>query len=278
MQPLDALVLVVVGVAVGAYAAAIGAGGGFLITPLLLLRYSGALPVEVTAASLTVVAISSAVSSAVAAVRRRIDYGVTALLAVSTIPMALVGAAVTDLLPRRLFALGVAGLLLALAGYLVLRPRALFVRPVAGGWRREFRESASGDTYVYTVPVVRAVLGASAAAFVSAVSGIGGGPFHVPVATRVARIPHHLAVPAVQVVIMTLSVVVVAYHLASGHVGEPMRDVPWLGVGVVLGNPAGQWLNRRLGEGALTRALAAGLLLISVRTAWGALAPWWQAP
>lgn len=275
MPPLEALLLVVVGVAIGAYAAAIGAGGGFLITPLLLLRYSNALPVEVTAASLTVVAISAAVSSGVAAAGRRIDYGVTALLAVSTVPAGLVGAAVTDFLPRRVFALGVAALLFALAVYLVARPRALFVTPVRGGWRREFREGGSGDTYVYQVPVVKAVLGASVAALVSAVSGIGGGPFHVPVATRIARIPHRLAVPAVQVVIMTLSVVVVAYHLASGHAGEPMRDVPWLGIGVVVGNPAGQWLNRRLGEGPLTRALAAGLLLISVRTAWGALAPLW---
>jgi hypothetical protein len=40
---------------------------------------------------------------------------------------------------------------------------------------------------------------------------------------------------------------------------------------VLLGNPGGLWLNHRLGEGPLTRALAAGLLLISLRTAWGAL-------
>jgi uncharacterized membrane protein YfcA len=161
-------------------------------------------------------------------------------------------------------------LLLALAAYLMLRPRALFVNPVRRGWRREFTTGA--DVYVYRVPIREAVLGAASAALLSAVSGIGGGPFHVPVATRVARVPHHLAVPAVQVVILSLSVVVVAYHIAAGHIGAPMRDVPWLGLGVVLGNPAGQWAGRRLGEGPLTRALAAGLLLISLRTAWGALA------
>ncbi|MCC6236004.1 MAG: sulfite exporter TauE/SafE family protein [Dehalococcoidia bacterium] len=269
MTGLEASLLLLVGFLVGAYAAAIGAGGGFLITPLLLLRYPSALPVEVTAASLTVVAISAGVSSALGAIGKRIDYGVTALLAVSTVPTALLGAALTDLVPRTLFALGIAVLLLALAVYLTLRPRALFVTPVRRGWRREFTER--GDTYVYTVPVARAVLGAAGAAFVSALSGIGGGPFHVPVATRIARIPHRLAVPSVQVTILTLSVVVVAFHLVAGHAGPPMADVPWLGVGAVLGNPVGQWVGRRLGEGPLTRALAAGLVLISLRTAWGAL-------
>jgi uncharacterized membrane protein YfcA len=83
VPPLEATLLVVVGVAVGAYATAIGAGGGFLITPLLLLRYEAALPVEVTTASLTVVAISAAASSLLAAIGRRIDYGVTAFLAAS---------------------------------------------------------------------------------------------------------------------------------------------------------------------------------------------------
>jgi uncharacterized membrane protein YfcA len=261
---------VLVGAAVGAYAAAIGAGGGFLITPLLLLRYTDADPVEVTAASLTVVALSAGVSSVVAARARRIDYPVTAMLAASTVPAALLGAALTGFVPRHVFALGISMLLLALAVYLIWQPRALFVNPLRRGWRREI-EDGRGDRYVYRVPVERAVLGASAAAFVSAISGIGGGPFHVPVATRVARMPHRLAVPAVQVIIFTLSVVVVAYHLAAGHIGPPMADVPWLGIGVVAGNPAGQWLNRRLGEGPLTRALAAGLLLIGLRTAWGAL-------
>ncbi len=182
---------------------------------------------------------------------------------------ALLGAALTDLVPRRAFALGIAALLLVLAAYLTMRPRALFVTPVRRGWRREFTES--GDTYVYTVPVARAVLGAASAAFVSALSGIGGGPFHVPVATRIARIPHRLAVPSVQVTILTLSLVVVGFHLVAGHVGPPMADVPWLGVGAVAGNPVGQWVGRRLGEGPLTRALAAGLVLIGLRTAWGVL-------
>ncbi len=45
-----------------------------------------------------------------------------------------------------------------------------------------------------------------------------------------------------------------------------MQDVPALAVGVLAANPLGRLAQRRLGEGALLRALAAGLLLVSLST------------
>ena len=48
---------------------------------------------------------------------------------------------------------------------------------------------------------------------------------------------------------------------------RPMRDVPALGLGVIASVPVGRRLNRKLGKGPLTRILALGLLLVSVRTA-----------
>jgi uncharacterized membrane protein YfcA len=43
VTPFKVLLLVGLGLAVGAYSGAVGAGGGFLLTPLLLLRHSEAL-------------------------------------------------------------------------------------------------------------------------------------------------------------------------------------------------------------------------------------------
>ena len=54
MEPIEAVLLVVVGAAIGAYASAIGSGGGFIIAPLLLLRHEDSTPPEITAASLSV--------------------------------------------------------------------------------------------------------------------------------------------------------------------------------------------------------------------------------
>jgi uncharacterized membrane protein YfcA len=85
------------------------------------------------------------------------------------------------------------------------------------------------------------------------------------------HIPHTLAVPIAQVVNTSMAVMIVSYHVAAGHAGDPMSDVPALGLGVVVAVPFGRRLGRRLGEGPLMRFLAAGLILVSLRTALFAL-------
>ena len=50
MSPVEFLALIGAGAAIGLYATVVGAGGGFLLTPLLLLRHEDALPAEITMA------------------------------------------------------------------------------------------------------------------------------------------------------------------------------------------------------------------------------------
>jgi uncharacterized membrane protein YfcA len=270
MDPIEALLLVLLGAAIGAYASAIGSGGGFIIAPLLLLRHETSTPAEITAASLTVVLILSSMSSALYWRAGRLDWRLALVLATAAIPGALLGGVLTSLLPRQAFGLGIAALLLAIGIRMIARPRVLIREPRPGGWHREFLDGR-GQLYLYRVPLGQALAGTTAASFVAALSGIGGGPFFMPLATRAMRLPHAVAVAVAQVVFVGLAGTAVILHLLAGHVGEPLRDVPWLGAGVLLGNPGGVWLNHKLGEGLLTRALAIGLLAIGIRTAWGAL-------
>ena len=65
--------LVLLGIAVGTYGTMIGAGGGFVLVPLLLILYPGKPPEAITSISLAVVFLNAA-SGTVAYVRqRRID-------------------------------------------------------------------------------------------------------------------------------------------------------------------------------------------------------------
>ena len=255
-----------IGFAVGVYAGSVGAGGGFLFAPILLLRYPEAPPEEITTATLAAVAVANAAAAGYAWMHRRVDRPLSGALVAAALPAALVGAAATSLMPRVAFALAF-GLLLAFTGiYLARRPVAEFAEPLRAGWQRELRDRA-GVTFQYRVPVWRSLFAAAAAAGVSTLVGLGGGLFYTPLGVRVMRIPHAVAVPTAQVLITAVSTGGVALHLIAGHTGDPLNDMPLLTAGVIVSVPLARRLHDRLGEGLLTRALAAGIFLVGVQTA-----------
>ena len=270
MPPIEeSLLLVLAGFLIGAYSISIGAGGGFLIAPLLLIRYPDADPEVITTASLTAVVITSLASSAIVIPEGRVDLPVALAIASVAVPAGIVGALGTVALPREAFAIGFALLLVLLALYIILSPRAPEPSPDDRGLQRHL-EDRDGTIFSYRIPVRRSIAPNIGMAFVSALAGIGGGPIGIPIMTRIMRIPHAIAVPTIQVKTAIYSAVVVLFHLALGDAGDPMADIPFLGLGVIVANPFGQRLRRTLGEGPLMRALAFGLFLVAARTACGA--------
>ena len=258
--------LLVVGFVIGVYAGSVGAGGGFLFAPILLWRYPEAPPEEITTATLAAVALANAVAAAYAWLHGRVDRPLAGALVVAALPAALLGAAATSLMPRAAFALAF-GLLLVFTGiYLIWQPLARFVEPLRSGWSRELRDRA-GVSFSYRVPVWRSLVAAAGAAGISTLVGLGGGLFYTPLAVRVMRIPHALAVPTAQVLITAVAAAGVGLHLVAGHTGDPLNDMPPLTVGVIASVPIARKLHDRLGEGLLTRALAAGIFLVGVQTA-----------
>ena len=68
------LLLIPLGFAVGAYGTLVGAGGGFVLVPALLLIYPDQPPSSVTSISLAVVFVNASSGSAAYARLKRIDY------------------------------------------------------------------------------------------------------------------------------------------------------------------------------------------------------------
>ena len=83
--------LLPVGVFIGAFGTLIGAGGGFVLTPILLLVYPHDNPEIITSISLAVVFFNAFSGSAAYARMQRIDYRSGVLFALATIPGAAVG-------------------------------------------------------------------------------------------------------------------------------------------------------------------------------------------
>ena len=118
----DLILLGLLGAVVGVFGTLVGAGGGFILTPVLLVLYPTASPTTITSISLVVVFFNALSGSLAYARQRRIDYRSGAAFAAATIPGSILGALVVADSPRRLFD-ALTGLLLAGLAVWLLRSR-----------------------------------------------------------------------------------------------------------------------------------------------------------
>src|SRR5579872_5711044 len=98
-----ALLLALLGVGVGAFGTVVGAGGGFILTPILLLVYPHDSPRTITAISLTAVFFNAASGTTAYLRQRLVDIRSGSVFAAATIPGAIGGALLTGIVSRRLF-------------------------------------------------------------------------------------------------------------------------------------------------------------------------------
>jgi uncharacterized membrane protein YfcA len=264
--------LVPVGLAIGAYGTLIGAGGGFVLVPLLLLAYPGASPETVASISLAVVFFNALVGSLAYARMGRIDYPSGALFAAATVPGAILGALTTAFIPRRLFDGVLGGLLVLGAAALVLRrPVETATRP-AGGWSRVVVER-DGTTHAFTYDPRLGAAVSVVVGYLSSVFGIGGGVLHVPILARLLHFPIHVATATSHFTLAVMALTATVVHVVTGAFHQGFRRTAALAIGVVLGAPLGAWLSRRLHGQWILRNLALALALVGLRLVVGALAP-----
>src|SRR6478609_7577829 len=110
------------GFLIGAYGTLIGAGGGSLLVPALLILLPRESPATVTAISLAVV-FFNAYSGTIAYVRMgRVDYRCGVLFTLAGLPGAVLGTLLVQEVPRWLFDPSFGLLLLVMGAFLVAKP------------------------------------------------------------------------------------------------------------------------------------------------------------
>ena len=265
---LELFLMALLGLAVGAYGTIIGAGGGFILVPLLLFIFPGYGPEKATAISLAVVWANATSGSIAYARQRRIDYVTGGLFALSAIPGVIAGALLVHLVPERAFSVMFGLLLLAIVGVLLLHPRASTIRePLAeGGLLVRTIVTKDGVTYRYAYRVWQAVALSLAVGFASSLFGIGGGVIHVPAMIMLFRIPVPFAVATSHFILACMAAGGTLVHLANGTLsGRALQQAGALGIGAVVGAQAGAWLSHRLSGQAVLRLLALALVVLAAR-------------
>jgi uncharacterized membrane protein YfcA len=258
--------LVLLGVGVGAVGTLVGAGGGFLLTPVLLLVYPHDSPQTLTAISLAAVWANSTSGSAAYAWQRRIDIRSGLVFGAATLPGAVGGALVVQFVPRRAFDAIMAAALAGVALWIGMHGERR--EPRRNGTERHIVDR-SGHEWVYRVPIVRGAVVSVFVGFASSFLGIGGGVFHVPILVAGLGFPTHIATATSHFVLAQMSAAGVVTHAVQGtyHVGHGLRRAVAIGAGVVVGAQLGARLSTRVPALAIERLLAVALLLVAVRLA-----------
>lgn len=265
------LLLALVGAAVGVFGTLVGAGGGFILTPVLLVLYPGTSPSTITAISLVVVFFNALSGSIAYAQQRRIDYRSGVVFAAATIPGSIAGVLVVGIAPRRLFDVLTAFLLVGAAAFLLLGRRGVRRSVRFTGARRAITDRA-GTTYEYAVNVRLGVLYSVGVGFVSSFLGIGGGIIHVPLMVGALGFPVHIATATSHFVLANMAAAGSLTHIFTGAFssGTGIHRAVALSIGVVGGAQVGAWLSQKIGGATIQRLLALALVALAARLLIGA--------
>lgn len=248
MEILGAIIL---GLTVGLVGTLIGAGGGFLLTPVFLFLYPGLSASEITAMSLVAVAANSTSGSIGYALRRQIHWRSVFLYAICAVPGVLLGVEIGRVVDRHLFDLLFGGFLFVMAIYIVVRSRKKRAAGVVNFWHA--KNMILGSFVSFFVGILSSLL------------GIGGGIVHVPMLSEIMKYPLHIAAGTSHAILAMTSLVAVVDHWQAGDLTPINPLLPYLCVGLVVGAQAGAHYSSRIASKVILRVLAGALLFASLR-------------
>lgn len=251
--------LLPLGFLVGCYGTLVGAGGGSVLVPLLLLLEPHETPATITAISLAVVFFNAYAGTFAYLRMGRIDFQAGWLFTIASLPGAILGTLLVHELPRQLFDPLFGVLLLGIGTYLFLHP--------TGGQRDGVADDASAADRRLLVGSV----GSAYIAVLSSLMGIGGGIIHVPFLMRVLRMPAHTATATSHFVLTFMALAATTTHVSLGELTRGVPQTMYLAVGVMMGAPLGATLSSKLEGSLIIRLLAFALGLVGLRLLWRAL-------
>ena len=281
--------LVPLGFLVGAYGTLIGAGGGFVLMPILLLLYPNEPPDLLAAISLAVVFFNAGSGSVAYGRMRRIDYKSGLALACATIPGAVLGAITTGYVPRRTFDVLLGGLMILVSAFLLFRPMRGEEEPRIVAALRAKRDGAGEPEGVRSLNSVGLLTPSGSRApaidtdrlgsynlglglalsfvvgYLSSLLGIGGGIIHVPALVQLFGFPVHVATATSHFILAIMALAGTAVHVSTGTFVHGTRRMAMLAVGVVVGAQLGAYFSSRLHGRWIIRGLAVALGLVGIR-------------
>lgn len=267
---METLPLILAGFIIGSFGTLIGAGGGFILVPMLLIFYPQLGPEVTTAVSMAVVCVN-AISGTVAYARSgRIDYKAGIVFALCTIPGSVLGALTVQYIPTDVFNIIFGIMLVLLAAYLFYKNSAtshLAVSLPGKGHTSHTLTDRDGVSYTYcynsqTGNIISLLVG-----YISPLLGIGGGIIHVPAMVNWLKFPVHIATATSHFILAIMATATVITHATMGTYQNPeiQHMILYLALGVVPGAQLGAFFSHRLKSSVILQVLSGCMVLVGIR-------------
>ena len=269
------ILLITLGFVVGTLGTLIGAGGGFILVPLLIIMQPAFSPEIITAISMAIVA-CNAISGSVAFISsKRVDFKAGLIFALFTIPGSILGVLTTRYISRDIFDILFGIVLLALALFLFFKggEEKSNSKPAVHkkGWVHQRITDKWNEVYNYSYDIRKGSLLSLFVGYFSPLLGIGGGIIHVPAMAEWLNFPVHIATATSHFILAIMATVSVIVHIYNGNYNDPLifKMVLWLGIGVIFGAQMGAFLSRKMNGKFIIKALAVSLGLVGIRILMG---------
>ena len=266
---MDPLWLILLGFGTGAYGVLVGAGGGFILGPALLIFFDIE-PQVVAGTALSLVAVNSI--SGTVAYRRMglVDYRSGLMFAAAAIPGAVLAPFVLAEVAGDTFRLLFGVLLVGLGLQMLVRPRlpedsSAEAKRSAGSMVRSRQVvTPDGQVYEYEFNEAKATSFNLGLGFMSSFFGTGGGFIRTPILISAFGFPVRVAVATSVFTLTFYTTAGAVAHASLGHVDWYPTFI-WAGMGLIVGGQIGARLTGIVKGPWIMRLLVVVVLGLGIR-------------
>ena len=259
------IILLIIGFIAGAYGIMVGAGGGFIFVPALLILLH--LSPEAAAGTGLVVVFINSVSGIYGYVRqKRIDYKMGLLLALGATPGTFLGIWLTNMASAKSFNLIFALMLVALGIFLIIKKTPQEKASMdesqdeiaAAIDRKVSPDMVKSSKMAVSLVLIGVLLG-----IVSSFFGIGGGWLLVPLLVYLIRLHPHYATAVSIFSLCLYSTIGVIIHIFQGNID--WAAAIWGSIGIFFGAQLGVFISNKISGKRIIQMLAVILIVVGVK-------------
>lgn len=254
---MEGILLLIIGVIAGGYGTIVGAGGGFIFVPALLIVFQMN-PIIAAGSGLVIVLINSLTGVVGYAKQKKINYKIALTIGISAIPGALLGVWLLQLYSSQYFYVIFATILVVLGIFLFSKNSPLegrlFKKRTSSKVNRNDQKKLNHKWFL-PLGFVMGIL--------SSYLGIGGGWLLVPILVYLFKVTTHQAAATSILSLCIYSIVGVGSQLFY-------QNIDWMvvifgGIGVMIGAHLGVILSQRIPGKVVMQMLSVLLIIIGIR-------------